>query len=72
MLEEVANETGAQYIDDLRDDDLPGEPGDPEHSFLSLMRFDYVTIIEGLGGQAPSLRSLDVTDVAPDRATYPQ
>ncbi|MDH3958343.1 MAG: metal ABC transporter substrate-binding protein [Actinomycetota bacterium] len=72
VLEEVANETGAQYIDDLRDDDLPGEPGDPEHSFLSLMRFDYVTIIEGLGGQAPSLRSLDVTDVAPDRATYPQ
>jgi ABC-type Zn uptake system ZnuABC Zn-binding protein ZnuA len=72
VLEEVANETGAQYIDDLRDDDLPGEPGDPEHSFLSLMRFDYVTIIEGLGGQAPTLRSLDVSDVAPDRATYPQ
>ena len=57
---------------DLRDDDLPGEPGDPEHSFLGLMRFDYVTIIEGLGGQAPTLRSLDVSDVAPDSAEYPQ
>lgn len=72
VLEEVANETGATYIDDLRDDDLPGEPGDPEHSFLGLMRFDYATIIEGLGGQAPTLRSLDVSDVAPDNAEYPQ
>jgi ABC-type Zn uptake system ZnuABC Zn-binding protein ZnuA len=72
VLEEIADEAGAQYIDDLRDDDLPGEPGDPEHSFLGLMRFDYQTIIEGLGGQAPTLRSLDVSDVAPDNATYPQ
>jgi ABC-type Zn uptake system ZnuABC Zn-binding protein ZnuA len=72
VLEEIANEAGAQYIDDLRDDDLPGEPGDPEHSFLGLMRFDYQTIIEGLGGQAPTLKALDVSDVAPDTAEYPQ
>ncbi len=36
------------------------------------MRFDYATIIEGLGGQAPTLRALDVSDVAPDNAKYPQ
>ncbi len=72
VLEEIANEAGAQYIDDLRDDDLPGEPGDPEHSYLSLMRFDYQTIIEGLGGRAPALQALDVSDVAPDNAKYPQ
>ena len=72
VLEEIANEAGATYIDDLRDDDLPGEPGDAEHSYLGLMRFDYVTMIEGLGGQAPALRALDVSDVAPDGATYPQ
>lgn len=72
VLAEIANEADATYIDDLRDDDLPGEPGDPEHSYLGLMRFDYVTMIEGLGGQAPTLRSLDVSDVAPDGADYPQ
>ena len=72
VLQEIANEAGATYIDDLRDDDLPGEPGDPEHSYLGLMRFDYVTMIEGLGGQAPALRALDVSDVAPDQAKYPQ
>ena len=71
-LEQIADETGVRYEDTLRDDDLPQEPGDPEHSWLGLMRYDYVTMITGLGGTAPTLESLDVTDVAPDEATYPQ
>ena len=32
MLEEIGKETGAKYVDVLRDDDLPGEPGEQEHS----------------------------------------
>ena len=28
----------------------PGEPGDAEHSWLGLMKYDYETMIEGLGG----------------------
>jgi len=72
VLEQIAKETGARYEDTLRDDDLPGEPGDPEHSWLGLMRYDYVTMIEGLGGSAERLKALDVADVAPDEATYPQ
>jgi len=71
-LKQIADETGVRYEDTLRDDDLPGEPGDPEHSWLGLMRYDYVTMITGLGGQAPSLEALDVEDVAPDSADYPQ
>jgi ABC-type Zn uptake system ZnuABC Zn-binding protein ZnuA len=72
VLEQIAAETGARYEDTLRDDDLPGEPGDAEHSWLGLMRFDYVTMIKGLGGTTGNLDALDVTDVAPDRARYPQ
>ena len=72
VLEEVGRATGARYEDTLRDDDLPGEPGDPEHSWLGLMRYDYATMIEGLGGNATELQSVDVTDVAPDKAEYPQ
>lgn len=71
-LQQIANETGVRYEDTLRDDDLPGEPGDPEHSWLGLMRYDYVTMITGLGGTAPTLDALDVSDVAPDNADYPQ
>lgn len=72
VLEQIGRESGARYEDTLRDDDLPGEPGDPEHSWLGLMRYDYVTIIRGLGGTTEALDRLDVTDVVPDRATYPQ
>ncbi len=72
VLEQIAKESGARYEDTLRDDDLPGEPGGTEHSWLGLMRYDYVTMITGLGGTANKLNALDVTDVAPDKADYPQ
>jgi ABC-type Zn uptake system ZnuABC Zn-binding protein ZnuA len=72
VLEQIAAETGARYEDTLRDDDLPGEPGDAEHSWLGLMRVNFVTMIKGLGGTTGNLEALDVADVAPDRASYPQ
>lgn len=72
VLEQIAAASGARYVDDLRDDDLPGRPGDPEHSWLGLMRFNYVTLIEALGGDASPLRNLDITPIGPDAATYPQ
>lgn len=72
VLEQISKETGAVYVDDLRDDDLPGEPGDPEHSWLGLMLFDYVTMTEALGGDAAALRAIEVRNVAPDEAEYPQ
>jgi ABC-type Zn uptake system ZnuABC Zn-binding protein ZnuA len=72
VLEEIAGATGARYEDTLRDDDLPGEPGEADHSWLGLMRYNYVTMIEGLGGTADELPSVDTTDVAPDEAEYPQ
>ena len=71
-LEEIGRATGARYEDTLRDDDLPGEPGDDEHSWLGLMRYNYVTMITGLGGEAPRLTALDIAPAVPDRAEYPQ
>ncbi len=72
VLEQIGKETGAKYVDVLRDDDLPGAPGEPEHSFLGLMRFDYVTMVDALGGDAAGLRALDMSDVGTDTASYPQ
>ena len=72
VLEQIAAESGATYVDDLRDDDLPGAPGDPDHSWIALMQFNFVTMIEALGGDATALRALDTTPVSPDTATYPQ
>ncbi|WP_426571799.1 metal ABC transporter substrate-binding protein [Aquihabitans sp. McL0605] len=72
VLAQIADETGAKYVDDLRDDDLPGEPGDAEHSWAGLMRFDYVTMVEALGGDARALKAVDTSDVTTDHADYPQ
>lgn len=72
VLRQIAAETGAQYVDDLRDDDLPGDPGDVEHSWLGLMRLNIVTIVEALGGDASALAAFDTTPPAEDQATYTQ
>lgn len=72
VLEQIGKETGVRYVDVLRDDDLLGEPGDPEHSFLGLMRFDYITMVQSLGGDPAALEAFDPSDVAPDNAEYPQ
>ena len=70
VLEQIGAATGVRYVDVLRDDDLPGAPGDGEHSWAGLMRFDYVTMIEALGGKAPALGAMNVGK--PADADYPQ
>ena len=72
VLEQIGAETGVRYIDVLRDDDLIGAPGDPEHSWLGLVRFNFATMVEALGGDPSALNSLDVSDVVIDKAVYPQ
>jgi ABC-type Zn uptake system ZnuABC Zn-binding protein ZnuA len=67
VLEQIGRATGARYVDVLRDDDLPDGP---EHSWLGLMRFDYQTVIEALGGRADALRALDVNQMEGSDAEY--
>ncbi|MEV6964750.1 metal ABC transporter substrate-binding protein [Hamadaea sp. NPDC051192] len=72
VLAEIGRSTGARYEDTLRDDDLPGKPGETDHSWLGLMRYDYVTMIKGLGGNPAKLQALDIAIATPDKADYPQ
>jgi ABC-type Zn uptake system ZnuABC Zn-binding protein ZnuA len=72
VLAQIGAEAGVRYVDTLRDDDLPGSPGDPDHSWLGLMRFDFVTMVDSLGGDASALRAVHPPAGAPDRAVYPQ
>jgi hypothetical protein len=39
---------------------------------LGLMLFDYITMTTALGGDASALQAIEVRNVAPDQATYPQ
>lgn len=72
VLEQIGKETNVKYVDQLRDDNLPGAPGDADHSFLGLLKFDFVTMVTSLGGDASGLAAYDPADIAPDRAEYPQ
>ena len=72
VLEQIGAETTVRYVDVLRDDDLIGKPGDPEHSWMGLMRFNFATMVEALGGNSSALHALDVSDVVIDNAVYPQ
>jgi ABC-type Zn uptake system ZnuABC Zn-binding protein ZnuA len=72
VLEQIGKETGVRYVDVLRDDDLPGNPGQADHSWAGLMKFDYVTIVEALGGDASAVKAVNVKTSAIDKANYPQ
>ncbi len=62
VLATIADETGARYEDSLRDDDLPGEPGRPEHSYVGLILTDVSTIVADLGGDPHALDSVRFTN----------
>jgi ABC-type Zn uptake system ZnuABC Zn-binding protein ZnuA len=58
VAETIADETGATYVGELADDTLPGEPGDPEHSYVGMMAENVARIVDALGGDATALTAL--------------
>lgn len=74
VLEQIAKESGATFIDKLRDDDLPGSPGGQRHSYLGLMLENMETMMAALGGNASALADFDVGPVfeGTSNAVYPQ
>lgn len=50
-------------MDKLRDDDLPGQPGDPEHSYISMMVENVRTIADALGGNPRLLDGFDIANL---------
>ena len=74
VMEQIAKEGGAKFIDELRDDDLPGEPGDPDHTYLGLMLADVEAIVSALGGSTEALTGFDTGLVfeGDSAARYPQ
>jgi ABC-type Zn uptake system ZnuABC Zn-binding protein ZnuA len=63
VLDQIGREAGVSYVDTLRDDDLPGEPGEPGHSFVGLMVYDLKIMAAALGGDPTLMDSVDVTNV---------
>ena len=74
VMRTIAAESGAEYIDELSDDDLPGVPGDPDHSYLGLEVANLRIMIPALGGDASALDKVDISPVfdGASNAVYPQ
>ena len=74
VMEQIAREGGAEFVDRLRDDDLPGAPGDPLHTYLGLILTDVQIIVGALGGSTDALDGFDAGLVfeGDSGAIYPQ
>ena len=55
VLAQIGRDTGAKYEATLRDDDLPGNVGGPDHSYVGLMVYDVRTMVTDLGGNPSAL-----------------
>jgi len=70
VLEQIAREAKSRYIDKLRDDELPGKPGDARHSYIGMMLDNMTIMFEALGGSTEALKKVDPTPVAGAHADY--
>lgn len=70
VLAQIAREAGTRFVDSLRDDDLPGEAGDPVHSYTGMMLENIRTIVTALGGSPGALKAVDPAPVAGHHARY--
>ena len=62
VLEQIAEEAGAVYVDQLRDDDPPGEPGAPEHTSVGMMLKNMSLMVPALGGAIDALAGIEPWD----------
>ena len=61
--DETAHPLGALPEIELRDDEPPGEPGSPEHTYLGMLRNDMMLMLDALGGQGTAhLEDMPVED----------
>ena len=74
VMSQIARESGALFVDSLRDDDLPGSRGDPNHSYFGLMVANVRAIVPALGGSAEALDGFDPSPVfeGERQAVYPE
>lgn len=70
VLEQIAKEAETRYIDKLRDDYLPGSPGDPEHSYVGMMLFNMRIMLEALGGSTEDLNDINPEPIGGSHANY--
>ncbi|MDH5256726.1 MAG: metal ABC transporter substrate-binding protein [Gammaproteobacteria bacterium] len=64
ILKQIAKEAKAVFIDQLADDDLPGEAGDSNHTFIGMMANNMKIMAGALGGDATCADHVDVSNIS--------
>ncbi len=59
VLQKIASETHVNYVATLRDDALPGAPGDAEHSYIGMMLANVGAMTQALGGRPETLMACE-------------
>ena len=74
VMAQIAKEGGVEFVEQLRDDDLPGAPGGPRHTYMGLILTDVEIIVTALGGNIDALEGYDPGPVfeGDSGAHYPQ
>ena len=62
VVNQIAKESDAKIVETLSDDDLPGNPGEPRHSYVGMMLENMKSMLTPLGGNITSLAYLDPRD----------
>jgi ABC-type Zn uptake system ZnuABC Zn-binding protein ZnuA len=62
VVDQIANEANVQIVGTLSDDDLPGDPGDPQNSYVGMMLENMENMLVPLGGNVSALSNVDPAD----------
>jgi ABC-type Zn uptake system ZnuABC Zn-binding protein ZnuA len=62
VVDQIAKEGNVTIVGTLSDDDLPGNPGNPEHSYVGMMLVNMENMLVPLGGNITALNSVDPKD----------
>ena len=63
VVDQIANEGNVEIVETLSDDDLPGNPGDPNHSYVGMMLENMKNMLVPLGGKIAALSHVDPRDM---------
>jgi ABC-type Zn uptake system ZnuABC Zn-binding protein ZnuA len=64
IVDQIAKEGNITVVETLSDDDLPGNPGDNNHSYIGMMIENMKNMIIPLGGNIDALKNVNPQDIA--------
>ena len=62
VVDQIAKEANVKVVSTLSDDDLPGDPGDPQNSYVGMMLENMENMLVPLGGNVGAISNITPDD----------